>query len=526
MTVSGVPTTKADVTDFTAVAARGGLMSIPNKQRKRYARGPNEFEVETMDEEIITPYDLQMEEGVNIGEQVKYNTGNPRQGAWNVWNSGGINQEIYDFDFEIFFDSGDWSDHLRGQVDVEENTQMASGPDLSDSRNELAIQLFGKELKLLSEEEINILDDEAQRQMQKFGVANGGIIGLRHGGRPGYNIGEIVTADTEAVTSEVPQSQKNQIEGNQMAENAINEIILEFYRKFPEASEEDIQQMVRNYIAEEQFEGVLGNKDLGILGLDKAARMITPERVTKDEQRIARGDTQWGDLSYAQGGRPGYAESNAKDFAEIDMTISDNPNDPRNMTTVEIISVIKSGRSTPEMFEELRLRGIKDVDLVDLAEFGKDAGEGDVAYSFNERMLDKYDPDQRGAQEGFLYDLRENNPDVYGEYKEPKNYPEQNFYLAEPTWMKAQGGRIKKDNGGIMNLGGLEKDYRTTGGFVPIGEYEKKDDVPARLSKNEFVMTADAVRAAGGGSINKGAQRMYDTMKHLEASPQAKRMTA
>ena len=90
----------------------------------------------------------------------------------------------------------------------------------------------------------------------------------------------------------------------------------------------------------------------------------------------------------------------------------------------------------------------------------------------------------------------------------------------------ATGGRIKKDNGGIMNLGGMEKDYRATGGFVPIGAYEKKDDVPARLSKNEFVMTADAVRAAGGGSINKGAQRMYDTMKHLEASPQAKRMTA
>jgi len=79
---------------------------------------------------------------------------------------------------------------------------------------------------------------------------------------------------------------------------------------------------------------------------------------------------------------------------------------------------------------------------------------------------------------------------------------------------------------GIMDLGGMEKDYRTTGGFVPIGAYEKKDDVPARLSKNEFVMTADAVRAAGGGSINKGAQRMYDTMKHLEAQPQAKRMTA
>ena len=89
-----------------------------------------------------------------------------------------------------------------------------------------------------------------------------------------------------------------------------------------------------------------------------------------------------------------------------------------------------------------------------------------------------------------------------------------------------KGGRVKRNVGGIMDLGGMEKDYRFNGGFVPIGEYEKKDDVPARLSKNEFVFTADAVRAAGGGSINKGAQRMYDTMKNLEAQPQAKRMTA
>jgi len=36
------------------------------------------------------------------------------------------------------------------------------------------------------------------------------------------------------------------------------------------------------------------------------------------------------------------------------------------------------------------------------------------------------------------------------------------------------------------------------------------------LSKNEFVMTADAVRGAGNGSIDKGAQKMYNTMKRLE----------
>jgi len=73
-------------------------------------------------------------------------------------------------------------------------------------------------------------------------------------------------------------------------------------------------------------------------------------------------------------------------------------------------------------------------------------------------------------------------------------------------------------------LGGLpiEADLRYTGGFMPYGAVEKADDVPARLSKNEFVFTADAVRAAGGGSVQKGAKKMYDTMKQLEKKPEAK----
>ena len=74
----------------------------------------------------------------------------------------------------------------------------------------------------------------------------------------------------------------------------------------------------------------------------------------------------------------------------------------------------------------------------------------------------------------------------------------------------------KMAEGGLMNLGGREMDMRG-GGFIPIGKKERADDVPARLSKNEFVMTADAVRAAGGGSVNEGAKRMYETMNRLEA---------
>jgi len=95
----------------------------------------------------------------------------------------------------------------------------------------------------------------------------------------------------------------------------------------------------------------------------------------------------------------------------------------------------------------------------------------------------------------------------------------------------ADGGRINKNMGGEMDMGGIsslqtqqsdvtpqgmELDLRG-GGFIPIGKAEKADDVPARVSKNEFVFTADAVKAAGGGSVNEGAKKMYDTMKRLES---------
>ena len=82
--------------------------------------------------------------------------------------------------------------------------------------------------------------------------------------------------------------------------------------------------------------------------------------------------------------------------------------------------------------------------------------------------------------------------------------------------MAANGGRIGAQEGGMMDMGGMEKDYREEGGFVPIGGEERADDVPARLSKNEFVFTADAVRAAGGGDIDRGSEVMQNVMDNLE----------
>ena len=79
-----------------------------------------------------------------------------------------------------------------------------------------------------------------------------------------------------------------------------------------------------------------------------------------------------------------------------------------------------------------------------------------------------------------------------------------------------EGGIVSLNMGGSVLPSGREMDYRQ-GGMIPMGSKERADDVPARLSKNEFVMTADAVRAAGGGSVNEGAKRMYNLMNNLEA---------
>ena len=95
----------------------------------------------------------------------------------------------------------------------------------------------------------------------------------------------------------------------------------------------------------------------------------------------------------------------------------------------------------------------------------------------------------------------------------------------------ANGGRIGYAYGdvvdqasGIMGLpkrvnqaGVKELDLRDSGGFIPpVGVKEKADDIPAMLSNNEFVFTAESVRNMGNGDVNKGAQRMYDIMKYLE----------
>jgi len=59
-------------------------------------------------------------------------------------------------------------------------------------------------------------------------------------------------------------------------------------------------------------------------------------------------------------------------------------------------------------------------------------------------------------------------------------------------------------------------EFRAAGGEVEGPGTGTSDSVPARLSDGEFVLTAKAVRGAGGGDRDLGAARMYDMMSNLE----------
>ena len=112
--------------------------------------------------------------------------------------------------------------------------------------------------------------------------------------------------------------------------------------------------------------------------------------------------------------------------------------------------------------------------------------------------------------------------DIAAIRRRPFDYMAPRFAGSQFDFYAAEGGQAKKEPVAkkvmpLLDMGGMEKDYRAEGGFVPIGRMEKADDVPARLSKNEFVFTADAVRNAGDGDVDKGAEVMYNMMKNLEA---------
>ena len=350
------------------------------------------------------------------------------------------------------------------------------------------------------------VEDDILDALASLGLKQGGIVGLRNGGRIGFDNGGVSSIFGNPDRSEYEEFMKNIYKNVRAFENDLEKRLMNEYdldrntaRRYAGIINFYVNSNPRMLSGKEEIleEGYLGNNEI-ILKEIKNKNNINSFAIEK-----------------SKGGRIGFDNGGDVKNKSDDMKINfEDYMDPRNLTTEDLILLIRNNRGTPEIFKELMLRDVEGIESLMLDEIGgKKLDKPQEVFQVNEEELKDYRVNQRSPIESFLYDLRENNPDIYGEYREPERF----MPMADPD-NKAKGGRINKEGGGMTSVlpRGAEMDYRG-GGMIPMGSKERADDVPARLSKNEFVMTADAVRAAGGGSVNRGAKRMYDLMHNLEA---------
>ena len=326
----------------------------------------------------------------------------------------------------------------------------------------------GKDLEGMSDEEIKKLYEEATSK------ANGGRIGYRIGGGPVKSfIAKLLNAEpSEEVLDRMFEERKKEIFNSMFdPEAGTGAYSMEQMQKADEMATKQAMQELEEYKMRIGMD--MKNPPKGTVGSDVIEQIMGPRK----EGRVK--EAKGGRIKYAEGG---YEPLKYSDFqlyedatywmGEPIFTLTDDP-EAGSFTGDQVIEMIKESK------------GMKKGGRVNFAEGGS---------STEQQKRENY------------FDLKR---DEFMSLSE---------YLLSP--MSDADLRSGKAEGGIMNLkmGGMpaEMDLRG-GGFVPIGAKEKADDVPARLSKNEFVFTADAVRAAGGGSVNKGAQKMYDLMNSLEA---------
>lgn len=248
-------------------------------------------------------------------------------------------------------------------------------------------------------------------------------------------------------------------------------------------------------------------------GLDKASKFMTDPGLSKYTIPVAQGT---GDLAFAQAKR----DQDEYDRMMEEDAAADAASDAQRAFAIRR-AMEATGATEEEIEDAIYAAGYKTGGRVGLR-FG---GIGNAVENIE-------DAEMKEAVKFAMQDMDIPIMDLVEEFeiqfkRKPNSMEELKQFYKDRYEYKGPGDvKMKEEikekvvmeakDGGLMNLGGKEMDLRK-GGFVPIGKKERADDVPARLSKNEFVMTADAVRAAGGGSVNEGAKRMYKVMNDLEA---------
>ena len=336
-------------------------------------------------------------------------------------------------------------------------------------------------------------------------------VNVRDGGRIGYQTGGVTMANTLA--ENIRRNLANQAAVNQMFQAAAS-------KAFPEGKFQQIkassptQKDYNIRSTKDLVENLPGGIAKDVLAPAAAAVLSLPYDAIQASQRMEPGSGIAGFVDAFKAENPisslkerttGAAGPLAERLSKIDLGMSKaaaseitTPASKKGAGRLNIDgTLVQIGTTEGGLPEYLELDKAKSLGIVPTMDYeGNALGDG---------KKNSFDTTSRTDKNTFSY-TGSDGKTYYTTYEGLMGYER----------LPAKKGGIPT---GIMRTnkaGVMERDYRDKGGFVPVGIKEKADDVPAMLSKNEFVFTADAVRGAGNGSIEKGAQRMYDTMKKLE----------
>ena len=447
--------------------------------------------------------------------------------------------------------------YMMGDMVMEETTMAAAPADVKESLNSIppemqaiSQELFQKAVEELTEQELQMLmaymqkaametvttqapmEEEETMVSETMMAANGGIMNAKRGlvdspgGYAGTDLGNllednrIVPEENESeLTSteifedggdpsmlEISDEQSDLMETGEQYNKEYLIMANQIQERFPEYSLDQIIAEFQKEIAMETMdqEAMIEKGNL-ITGTDNVLKSITPESVQRIIQRLARGDTSLGNISEKE-----FTQLNSGGGAGIEALRKVRPD------VVDTMGFNMGGRAMYNQGMGPVMDPSTDMQMASAP--AANSVLNDMALRVYGKTLDQLTEIQIIDLQELISNQSQIQPQETGIMQAANGGRAMYAYGQGPVMNQGIGTMMANDGMEMLDMGGMEKDYRFNGGFVPMGEYEKKDDVPARLSKNEFVFTADAVRAAGGGSIQKGAKKMYDTMKNLEAN--------
>jgi hypothetical protein len=346
-------------------------------------------------------------------------------------------------------------------------------------------------------------DKYMERYKANLPASSFGIQAAANGGRIGYAEGTKPSAEENTPSQEIINRQIQQIK--QMGKMGSD---VDTIKQITGASDGLIKQILGQANGGRIGYAEGSNLEQSMDEYLKALDAYTKEFGLKEGYSRAQNDYKYLFEKKANGGRIGYREGTPREGI-VSLTDEDSGVVYRDPKTGEPLTIDEFLRRTAEDEADIQLlkegeeSGSQFISRPDDEDKELDYGASSITLpkkkTFRERTMEIAVPKQINRE---LEDKFEN-------------------YLKKLVTGKKDGGRMgfmmgtevpmRQNQGGITEL-----DYRKTGGFVPVGVKERADDVPAMLSKNEFVFTADAVRGAGKGDINKGAKMMYAKMKALE----------